>query len=174
MMTQSAMIWQEGDRWYGAIASDEGVVLLIWSEDRNQVTQDLPDMDDLKVGAAARRNLERLRRELHEYHQGERKKFTVQVASQGTKFQQEVWKALSGIPYGKCITYGELAEQIGKPKASRAVGQAAGHNPVPIIIPCHRLIAADGKIGGFGRGVEGGVEEKKRLLKHEGVDPDKM
>jgi O-6-methylguanine DNA methyltransferase len=166
MMTQGAMIWREGDRWYGAIASDEGVVLLIWSPDRDEVVRDLPDVADKEVGAAARRNLERLRRELHEYHEGTRHKFTIQPAPEGTEFQKKVWKALCGIPYGKSTTYGELARQIGKPHAARAVGQAAGQNPVPIIIPCHRLLAAGGKIGGF----SGGLEEKRRLLKHEGIE----
>lgn len=166
MMTQGAMIWKEGDRWYGAIAGDEGVVLLIWSPDRKEVERDLPDIADREVGAAVRRNLEMLRRELHEYHEGKRRKFTVQPAPRGTEFQKKVWEALCGIPYGKSTTYGELAKQIGKPSAARAVGQAAGRNPVPIIIPCHRLLAAGKEIGGF----SGGLEEKRRLLKLEGIE----
>jgi len=166
MMSNGAMIWQEGDRWYGAIASDAGVLLLIWSIDRNEVVRDLPDIVDIHVGAAARRNLERLRRELHEYHQGTRKKFSIPVAPDGTAFQKKVWEKLCGIPYGKSMTYGDLADQIGKPNAARAVGQAAGKNPVPILIPCHRLLASDGKIGGFAYG----LDEKRKLLKHEGIE----
>jgi O-6-methylguanine DNA methyltransferase len=166
MMTQGAMIWQEGTRWYGAIASDEGVSLLIWSSNRDEVLRDLPDIADIKVGAAARRNLERLRRELHEYHDGKRKKFTIPVAPQGSEFQKKVWSELCGIPYGKSMTYGELAEQLGKPRAARAVGQAAGQNPVPILIPCHRLLASGGRIGGF----SAGLDEKKKLLRHEGIE----
>ncbi len=166
MMTHGAMIWREGDRWYGAIASDAGVVLLIWSVDRDEVVRDLPDIADIQVGAAARRNLERLRRELHDYHEGTLKKFTIPVAPEGTKFQKEVWQNLCGIPYGKSMSYGDLAAQIGKPKAARAVGQAAGSNPVPILIPCHRLLASNGTIGGFAYG----LDEKRRLLRHEGID----
>ena len=166
MMTQGAMVWREEDRWYGAIASDEGVVLLIWSRDREEVLRDLPDVADLEVGAAARRNLERLRRELHEYHTGRRTRFTVPVAPRGTRFQKKVWEALCRIPYGKSTTYGELAKQIGSPRATRAVGQALKRNPVPILIPCHRILAARGKIGGFA----GGLDEKRRLLEHEGIE----
>ncbi len=171
MMTQGAMIWLESNRWYGAIASDEGIIMLIWSSDRDKVERDLPDIADLKVGAAARRNLERLRRELGEYHSGKRSKFTVKAALKGTEFQMEVWKAISGVPYGKSKSYGDLAKQIGKPKASRAVGQAVRNNPVPIIIPCHRILASGSKIGGFGGGVDDkSLEEKRRLLKHEGIE----
>jgi len=166
MMTQGAMVWKESDRWYGAIAGDEGVMLLIWSDDRDEVTRNLPDIADIKVGAAARRNLEKLRRELHAYHKGTLKKFTIHCAPGGTEFERKVWKALQGIPYGKSKSYGELAKQIGKPEASRAVGQAAGKNPVPIIIPCHRLLAANGKIGGFSMG----LQEKRKLLSLEGIE----
>jgi len=166
MMTQGGMIWKEGDRWYGAIAGDEGVSVLIWSPDRDEVQQNLPDVADLKVGAAARRNLERLRRQLHEYHSGERKKFEIQVNPSGTDFEKKVWNLLSKIPFGKSSTYGEIAEQLGDPKSARAVGNAAGKNPVPLLIPCHRLLASRGKIGGFAMG----LEEKKRLLEHEGID----
>jgi len=166
MMTQASMIWKEGERWYGAIASDEGVVMLLWSEDRLEIERGLPEIVDLKVGAAARRNLEKLRRELHEYHEGRLKKFTIQCAPEGTEFEKTVWKALQGIPYGKSTTYGELAKQIGKPEASRAVGHAAGKNPIPVIIPCHRLLASGGKIGGFLLG----LEAKRKLLKHEGIE----
>ncbi len=160
------MIWDEGERWYGAVASDEGVLFLTWSTDRDEVARSLPDLRGVKVGAAARRNLERLRRELREYHAGKRRRFTIRAVPQGTEFQKQVWSALEGIPYGKSTTYGELAKQIGKPEAMRAVGQAVGRNPVSIIIPCHRVLAAGGKLGGFG----GGLEEKRRLLRLEGIE----
>lgn len=166
MNAQGSIIWREGDRWYGAVASDEGVLVLIWSPDKAEVEENLPEISELKVGAAVRRNLERLRREINEYHRGKRKRFTVQAAPQGTEFQKTVWKALCGIPYGKSMTYGELAEQIGKPGAARAVGKAAGTNPVPIVIPCHRLLAANKRLGGFGIG----PEEKRRLLELEGIE----
>lgn len=166
MMAQGSIIWKEGDRWYGALASDEGILLLIWSPDQVEVEENLPNMADLEVGAAVRRNLERLRREIAEYHMRKRKKFTVQAAPQGTEFEKKVWNALLGIPYGQCMTYGELAEQIGHPGASRAVGNAAAKNPVPLVIPCHRLLAAERKLGGFAFG----LDEKRWLLKHEGVE----
>ena len=83
----------------------------------------------------------------------------------GTTFQKNVWKALFKVPYGVLISYGQLAEKIGKPKASRAVGNAVGENPVAIVIPCHRVVRGDGGIGGFG----GGLPRKRILLNVEGV-----
>lgn len=85
------------------------------------------------------------------------------VKLQGTQFQQEVWKALRRIPAGQTWTYAELARAVGSPKASRAVGSANGRNPVAIVVPCHRVIATGGKLGGYG----GGLHRKAWLLKHE-------
>ncbi len=82
----------------------------------------------------------------------------------GTPFQRRVWEELRRIPFGTTISYGELARRLGKPRAARAVGQAVGANPIPIIIPCHRVIRASGELGGFGAG----LEIKKWLLRHEG------
>jgi methylated-DNA-[protein]-cysteine S-methyltransferase len=82
---------------------------------------------------------------------------------QGTVFQQRIWEALKAIPYGTTMSYGELAQQIGQPKASRAVGLANGRNPISIIVPCHRVIGANGKLTGYG----GGIERKQWLLNHE-------
>ena len=81
----------------------------------------------------------------------------------GTEFQKRVWKALLTIPYGETMSYGELAKKIGEPKAVRAVGAANGQNPIPIIVPCHRVIGSDGSLTGFG----GGIENKKKLLELE-------
>jgi len=83
----------------------------------------------------------------------------------GTLFQQSVWRVIAKIPQGKVISYGDIAKRIGKPKASRAVGAACGANPVPYLVPCHRVVAANGGLGGF----SGGLDVKKRLLKAEGV-----
>jgi methylated-DNA-[protein]-cysteine S-methyltransferase len=80
--------------------------------------------------------------------------------STGTEFNQRVWQELEKIPYGETISYGELARRLGKPKAARAVGTANGKNPIPIVIPCHRVVAAGGKLGGYG----GGLPLKRRLL----------
>ncbi len=98
--------------------------------------------------------------QLHGYLTGERKAFDLPLDLRGTQFQRDVWTALSTIPYGMTRTYGEMAEQIGRPKAVRAVGQAVGANPVPIVIPCHRVIGHDGHLVGFG----GGLPLKERLL----------
>lgn len=83
----------------------------------------------------------------------------------GTGFQQSVWQALLGIPPRQTLSYGEVAKQIGRPKALRAVGQACGANPIPVLIPCHRVLAAHGKIGGF----SSGLEWKRKLLEREGI-----
>lgn len=88
---------------------------------------------------------------------------TLPVQTAGTAFQQQVWRALRGIPCGTTISYGELARQIGRPAARRAVGLANGSNPVPIVVPCHRVIGSDGSLTGYG----GGVERKRWLLQHE-------
>lgn len=102
--------------------------------------------------------------QLTEYFAGNRKHFALKLAPNGTDFQLDVLKALQKIPYGKTSTYTELARQIGRPKAVRAVGAANGRNPLPIIIPCHRVIGADGSLTGFG----GGLPAKKVLLELEG------
>jgi methylated-DNA-[protein]-cysteine S-methyltransferase len=101
--------------------------------------------------------------QLQSYFAGERKHFDLSLLLQGTDFQKTVWTALREIPYGETISYKELAEMIGKPKAVRAVGAANGANPIPIIIPCHRVIGNDGSLTGFG----GGLPLKKRLLELE-------
>jgi methylated-DNA-[protein]-cysteine S-methyltransferase len=98
--------------------------------------------------------------QLTEYFAGRRKGFDLPLAPEGTEFQRAVWKALSRIPYGETLSYGELARSIGKPNASRAVGLANGANPLPVVVPCHRVIGADGSLTGFG----GGLDIKRKLL----------
>jgi methylated-DNA-[protein]-cysteine S-methyltransferase len=100
------------------------------------------------------------RRQIDAYFAGQRKTFDLPLAARGTEFQRRVWEALSQIPYGATISYGELARRIGNPMASRAVGLANGSNPISIIVPCHRVIGANGNLTGYG----GGVERKKALL----------
>ena len=102
-------------------------------------------------------------RQLAEYFHGERRRFDLPLAPEGTPFQQAVWTALQGIPYGQSVSYSELARQIGRPSAVRAVGAANGQNPIPIVIPCHRVIGADGRLVGFG----GGLAVKEQLLRLE-------
>jgi methylated-DNA-[protein]-cysteine S-methyltransferase len=99
-------------------------------------------------------------RQLREYFAGERAGFDLSLAPAGTAFQRSVWRQLQQIPHGETISYGELARRVGNPRASRAVGSANGANPLPIVIPCHRVIAGDGTLGGFG----GGLLTKQTLL----------
>ena len=98
--------------------------------------------------------------QLNAYFSGKRKTFTIKAAPAGTPFQQQVWKALKTIPYGKTVSYGEIAQAIGKPQASRAVGAANGKNPISIIFPCHRVIGSTGNLVGYG----GGLSIKEKLL----------
>jgi methylated-DNA-[protein]-cysteine S-methyltransferase len=102
-------------------------------------------------------------RQLQAYFRGELKVFDVPLAMEGTDFQLRVWNALRGIPYGETVSYAQLAERIGNPKAVRAVGLANGSNPIPIIVPCHRVIGSDGSLTGFG----GGLPIKKILIELE-------
>lgn len=102
-------------------------------------------------------------RQLQAYFRGALKEFDLPLALEGTKFQLRVWNALRSIPYGETISYAQLAERIGNPKAVRAVGLANGSNPIPIIIPCHRVIGSDASLTGFG----GGLATKKMLLELE-------
>jgi methylated-DNA-[protein]-cysteine S-methyltransferase len=104
--------------------------------------------------------LDLAQRELDAYFAGVLREFTVKLAPQGTGFQKKVWAALLTIPYGATRSYGQQAAAIGAPKASRAVGAANGRNPIAIIIPCHRVIGANGSLTGFG----GGMERKRILL----------
>lgn len=101
--------------------------------------------------------------QLKEYFSGNRKTFDLPIHLEGTEFQKKVWAALQTIPYGETRTYGEIAEQIGNHKASRAVGGANHNNPIMIIVPCHRVIGANGSLVGFG----GGLDMKKYLLELE-------
>ncbi|MGF1610829.1 MAG: methylated-DNA--[protein]-cysteine S-methyltransferase [Kiloniellales bacterium] len=103
---------------------------------------------------------ERVIAQLRDYFAGKRTDFDLPLSPRGTPFQLAVWRALCDIPYGETISYGELARRIGRPSASRAVGAANGANPLPIVVPCHRVIGSSGKLTGFG----GGLETKAALL----------
>lgn len=104
--------------------------------------------------------LEEVRRQLREYFAGRRVAFHLPLDAAGTAWQTAVWSAMSAIPYGETVTYGEIARGLGRPSAARAVGHAAGQNPLPIVVPCHRVIGADGGLRGYG----GGLDAKQRLL----------
>jgi methylated-DNA-[protein]-cysteine S-methyltransferase len=99
-------------------------------------------------------------RQLRAYFAGERHGFALPLRPAGTEFEVEVWEELRRIPYGETLSYGELADRVGNPGAARAVGRANACNPIPIVIPCHRVIGADGSLTGFG----GGLDTKRRLL----------
>ena len=106
-----------------------------------------------------------LTRQLAQYFARERRAFELALAPEGTPFQLATWRALASIPYGTTISYAELAHRVGRPAASRAVGAANGHNPLPIVVPCHRVIGKDGSLTGFG----GGLAAKRALLELEGA-----
>ena len=105
--------------------------------------------------------------QLDAYFAGRLRRFDLALAPEGTPFQREVWSALTEIPYGKTVSYSELARWIGRPAATRAVGAANGRNPLPIVVPCHRVIGANGSLTGFG----GGLSIKRRLLDLEAGSP---
>jgi methylated-DNA-[protein]-cysteine S-methyltransferase len=139
------------------VATEEALVGL-WFEGRAPWEQE----------AVPRRTplLDRAVEELRAYLAGELQAFEVPVAPQGTPFQQEVWAALRTIPFGATWSYARLARAIGRPAAVRAVGAANGQNPIALIIPCHRVIGADGTLTGYA----GGLPRKQWLLAHEGVE----
>ena len=109
--------------------------------------------------------LDRTESQLNEYFAGKRTAFDLPLEPSGTTFQLRVWELLRRIPYGATASYGELARQLGDPHKSRAVGAANGANPIPIIVPCHRVVGSKGELTGFG----GGLDRKRWLLEHEGA-----
>lgn len=104
------------------------------------------------------------KKQLQEYFNGKRKEFQLSLSVEGTDFQKQVWQQLKAIPFGECRSYGDIAQALNKPKAMRAVGAANGRNPLPIIVPCHRVIGSNGALTGFA----GGLDMKEWLLRHEG------
>ena len=140
------------------VANDRGLAAILWEND---------NPNRVRLGPIAKNKehpvLLETERQLDEYFAGKRDKFSVRFDFKGTEFQTEVWQALARIPFGKTLSYGEIARQIGRPKAVRAVGAAIGRNPISIIVPCHRVIGSDGKLTGFA----GGLETKASLLRIE-------
>jgi O-6-methylguanine DNA methyltransferase len=122
------------------------------------------ELKDIEI-EDARYILDRFQKELNLYFNGRLKRFTLPIEiGCGSEFDRKVWSRLEQIPYGETVSYGFIAEKIGDPKAARAVGNSCGNNPLPIIIPCHRVFESKGKLGGF----TGGVAKKKMLLRLEG------
>jgi len=139
------------------IASDKGLVAI---DVRNVKTS-----NDQVKNAAAQKILSATKKQLEQYFAGKRTAFDIPLDLEGTDFQQLAWRALCRIPFGRTISYGDQAKNIKKPKAFRAVGSANGKNPIPIIVPCHRVVAGDGSLGGYSLG----LKMKKQLLALEGV-----
>lgn len=133
------------------VAEDDHLVGLYLTGQRHLPRIDAPRSDRL---------LPRVKEQLTAYFAGQLQEFDVPIRLQGTAFQLQVWRALQAIPYGQTWSYGRIAEQIGRPTASRAVGLANGRNPISLVVPCHRVVGSDGKLVGYG----GGLERKELLL----------
>jgi len=140
-----------------AVASDDGLVAVLWPDDppgRVKLANVEPGMNDVLAKADE---------QLREYFAGTRTAFDLPLDLRGTEFQVAVWTSLATIPFGETATYGEQAKMINRPKAVRAVGAANGRNPVSIVLPCHRVVGANGALTGFA----GGLDTKRFLLDHE-------
>jgi len=142
-------------------ADDDGLRLVEFHESRHRIRREA----DWREGDHA--VLRATRAQLGEYFAGRRRTFELPLAPRGTEFQRAVWHMLATIPFGSTISYAQLAAKVGKPSAMRAVGAANGRNPLPIVLPCHRVIGADGSLTGFG----GGLPTKQFLLELEGALP---
>ena len=141
-------------------ATDEGLTHILFVDRMER------EPSPVAGSGAAARIVSETERQLTDYFAGRRTRFDVPLAPTGTEFQLAAWKALADVPYGETISYAELAIRMDRPSAVRAVGAANGANPIPIILPCHRIIGADGTLTGYG----GGLETKRRLLALEGVE----
>ena len=140
------------------VASEKGLTAILWENDDPKRVR-LGPLEENKNHATLRET----ERQLNGYFAGKLKRFSVPLDFGGTPFQKKVWAALIAIPFGETRSYGQIARQIGCPKAARAVGAASGKNPISIIAPCHRVIGGNGKLTGFA----GGLETKASLLKLE-------
>jgi methylated-DNA-[protein]-cysteine S-methyltransferase len=137
------------------VASDKGLAAILWEKENPR---------RVRLGAMVKDDshpiLLQTERQLNEYFQGKRTSFSLKLDMAGTKFQNDVWQALLAIPFGETRSYGQLAQQLGNPRATRAVGAANGRNPIAIVVPCHRVISSSGKLTGFA----GGLDAKEHLL----------
>lgn len=140
------------------VASDEGLAAILWENDNPNRVKVHTEIKNLRHPI-----LVEAEQQLKEYFEKKRRSFSLKLASCGTPFEMKVWKALSKIPYGETRTYGQIAKQIGSPKAARAVGAANRKNPISIVVPCHRVIGSTGKLTGFA----GGLQTKSHLLELE-------
>lgn len=154
-MSSDFCYFESPNGWFRISASTKGITAITLSENGS-------------VSSTMNRNvhLEKCCSELAEYFDGQRTGFTVPLDLKGSEFQICVWNSLAEIPYGSTTTYGAIARKCGKPKAFQAVGQIVGNNPIPIIIPCHRVMGKNGKLTGFGLG----IPWKIWLLQHENIE----
>src|ERR1700721_3395928 len=140
------------------VANDKSLIAILWEND---------DPRRVRLGETREDDRQTLlvetERQLKEYFEGKREGFSIPLEMRGTPFQLSVWEALLAIPFGETRSYGQLAKQLGRPTASRAVGAANGRNPISIVVPCHRVIGSSGQLTGFA----GGLEAKEHLLKIE-------
>ena len=143
------------------VASEKGLVAVLWQNDSLERVPLTELTEDPK-----QKVLVETERQLNEYFAGKRREFSLPLDMRGTRFQKNVWDALLAIPFGETRSYGELAKKLGNPTASRAVGAANGRNPISIVVPCHRVIGASGKLTGFA----GGLDVKARLLELESTE----
>lgn len=141
------------------VASSKGLRGIFWNKQSSRIvsTPDLCVQEEKILDDASR--------QLREYFSGQRRNFDLPLDLEGTTFQKKVWQQLQRIPFGKTVSYGDVAKRIKNPKAVRAVGSANGKNPACVIVPCHRVIASDGTIGGY----SGGLQVKRKLLALEGI-----
>ena len=137
------------------VASDKGLVAILWENDSPRRVR----LNEL-IANNQHPILVETELQLREYFAGTRKTFSIALDMRGTRFQKDVWEALLAIPFGETRSYGQLAKQLGNPRATRAVGAANGRNPTSIIVPCHRVIGSSGKFTGFA----GGLDTKAHLL----------
>lgn len=151
--------------------SPVGVLLLHATSDHLTGLDIVPSHDPRPLSAVDTKTnnpiLQRAVRELQEYFEGHRRTFTVPLTTSGTPFQEKVWEALRSIPYGETLTYEELGQRAGVGRAPRAVGGAVGRNPIPLIVPCHRVLGHAGRITGYSGG--DGIPTKEKLLALEGI-----
>lgn len=147
------------------VAGPVGLRAVLWPGEEDLVS-DLPAPGSGDDDPAATRILHTTIAQLTEYFDGRRSVFEIPLDPVGTSFQRSVWAELGRIPYGETITYGEQARRLGDPRKARAVGSANGRNPISIVVPCHRVVGADGTLTGYA----GGTDTKAWLLRHEGAD----
>ena len=147
------------------ITANESAITGIYFPSRDRVPKDRAGWQEDTGQGSAGAVLARARQQLTEYFAGRRTTFALPLDPSGTEFQRRVWDALRTIPYGTTTSYSAIACGLGDPRATRAVGAANGQNPIPIVVPCHRVVGAKGELTGFG----GGLDRKRWLLEHEGA-----